>query len=123
MKTAEAGVVLERTVQALRAHSLAVSVQADVPGWPEEKAAAWLRVATGRGSGNYSVVVKRRLTQGSLGAVLAQLRQPVDAGQPPVLRSPTMSARRWRIACRRASSSLPMRRAMPTWRLPHSLSW
>jgi hypothetical protein len=85
MKTAEAGVVLERTVQALRAHSLAVSVQADVPGWPEEKAAAWLRVATGRGSGNYSVVVKRRLTQGSLGAVLAQLRQPVDAGQPPVL--------------------------------------
>lgn len=85
MKTGEAGVVLERTMQALRAHHLAVSILPDVPAPPEDKAGTWLRVGRGRGSSSYSVVVKRRLTPSSLGAVLAQLRQPADAGQPPVL--------------------------------------
>jgi len=85
MKTADAGVLLDRTVQALRAHSLTVSVQADLASTPDGPARTWLRVARGRSSSNYSVVVKRRLTPDSLGAVLAQLRQPVDAGQPPPL--------------------------------------
>jgi hypothetical protein len=85
MKAADAGIVLDRTVQALRAHSLVVSVQADPPAQSEGRARTWLRVARGRGSSHYSVVVKRRLTESSLGAVLAQLRHPVDAGQPPPL--------------------------------------
>ncbi|MEF8755431.1 MAG: type IV toxin-antitoxin system AbiEi family antitoxin [Accumulibacter sp.] len=85
MKTADAGVVLDRTVQALRAHSLVVAVQADHAAQTDGHARTWLRVARGRGSSDYSVVVKGRLTQSSLGAVLAQLRQPVDAGQPPAL--------------------------------------
>ena len=85
MKVVEAGVVLEQAVQALRGHSLAVSVQADAATLPEGKPGTWLRVARGRGGSSYAAVVTGRPTPDSVGAVLAQLRQPADAGRPPPL--------------------------------------
>ncbi|HRD91676.1 MAG TPA: type IV toxin-antitoxin system AbiEi family antitoxin [Accumulibacter sp.] len=77
----EQSTLLERVAQALRGHGLLVNVQDEAEG-----AAPSLRVSRDGADFDYAAVVKRRLSSGSIGAVLSQLRDPVDVGQlPPLL--------------------------------------
>ena len=77
--------LLERAAQALRAHSLIVSVDAERVSATHGRSNALLRVSKGRCRIDYAAAVKRRLTPSTLGAVVTQLRHPADAGEPPPL--------------------------------------
>ena len=77
--------LLEQAAQALRAHSLIVSVDAERLSATHGRSNALLRVSKGRCRIDYAAAVKRRLTPSTLGAVVTQLRHPADAGEPPPL--------------------------------------
>lgn len=77
--------LLEGVAQALRGHSLSVVVYPDEAGPEDGRARTWLRVGKGRYGRDYAAAIRGQLVPSSLGAVLAQLRQPGDAGDPPPL--------------------------------------
>lgn len=86
MNAEEGHTLLERAVEALRQHSLTVSLRDEAVASPEARSpAAWLRVSRGRCAVDYAAEVKGRLVPSALGALVTQLRHPGDAGKPPPL--------------------------------------
>lgn len=86
MSEQELGSLVEEVVQALRGHGLSVRVRRRA-GEAEgaQGSASGLGIGQGGNEQGYTVLVQRRLTSESLGAVLAQLRHPVDVGEPSPL--------------------------------------
>lgn len=75
--------LVDRVAQALRENGLTVSVQAEAEAELESgQRRVWLRVSRDGNELAYTALVKRRLTPLSLVELLAQLRQPADAGGP-----------------------------------------
>lgn len=75
--------VLDRAVRALRGHGLLVSAEPAVAGsrgrWTS---ASCLHVTRDACRIDFAAEVRRRVTPSSLGALIAQLRHPADAGEP-----------------------------------------
>ncbi|MCP5228330.1 type IV toxin-antitoxin system AbiEi family antitoxin [Accumulibacter sp.] len=75
--------LLERVVQALQGHGLTVRMRNEASGrGAEKRPGTWLGLGKDSAAVDYAAQVKGRLTPGTLGAVVAQLRHPVDAGGP-----------------------------------------
>jgi hypothetical protein len=86
MNAQKASTLLEKAAQALRGHGLMVSVQkqdgSEEGRW---RAATCLGVRKDRCGTDYAAEVRGKVTSDSLGAMVTQLRQPVDVGDPPLL--------------------------------------
>jgi len=77
--------LFERVLEALRGHGLAVHVH-DEPGiLVDRRAGTWLGISRDGNKLDYAAQLKRRLTPATLGAVVAQLQQPVEVCGPGTL--------------------------------------
>lgn len=78
-------ILLERVVQALRGHGLTVSVRTQGSFPAGNRQAVWLSVGKHVDVADYAAQFRRRLTPATLGAVVAQLRRPIDVREPSPL--------------------------------------
>ena len=76
--------LLARVAEALRGHGLTVALDGLYGSPPDRRGITWLRVGRWSGRYEYAVAAWRRLSRATVGATVAQLRHPVDAGAPPV---------------------------------------
>ena len=85
MNAQDETMLIDRAAQALRGHGLAVTIRHRPEASDPGRSATWLCVSKDRQAIDYAVEVKCRLTSGTLGAVVMQLRRPADAGEPAPL--------------------------------------